>query len=111
VRVTWSPVALRRVDEIVDHMSRERPGTAAQWAEGLFDLVYRLRTFPDSGRMVPELGQPSIRELIYGEYRVVYKVEGSKIGVLTVHHGRRQFPVSEPRRRTAPFTRRSAPRA
>jgi len=99
VRIIWSPVALRRVDEIVDHMSSDRPGAAAAWAEGLFDLVGRLRTFPDSGRTVPELGQPSIRELIYGEYRVVYKVEGSRIGVLTVRHGRRRFEVSEPRRR------------
>ena len=98
MRVVWSPVALRRVEEIVDHLSSDRPGAAAEWAEGLFDLVGRLKAFPDRGRMVPELGQSSIRELIYGDYRVVYRVEGSKIGVLTVRHGRRRFEVSEPRR-------------
>ena len=101
MRVIWSPLALRRVAEIVDQMSSDRPATAVKWAEDLFDLVGRLRTFPDRGRIVPELGQPSIRELIYGDYRVVYKVEGAKIGVLTVRHGRRQFEVSEPRPRIA----------
>jgi plasmid stabilization system protein ParE len=80
VRIVWSPVA------------------ALEWAQGLFELVRRLREFPDRGRVVPELGQPSIRELIYGDYRVVYRIEGSRIGVLTVRHGRRQFEVSEPRR-------------
>jgi toxin ParE1/3/4 len=83
----------------MDHMSSDRPGTAAKWAEGLFDLVGRLQAFPDRGRVVPELRQPSIRELIYGDYRVVYRIDGSKIGVLTVRHGRRRFEVSEPRKR------------
>ena len=97
MRIVWSPVALSRVEEIVEYLSSERPGTAASWVEGLFDLVHHLRAFPDRGRIVPELRQPSIRELIYGEYRVVYRVERSKIEVLTVRHGRRQFEVSEPR--------------
>jgi plasmid stabilization system protein ParE len=92
-------VALRRVEEIADHMSGDRPGAAADWVAGLFDLVGRLPTFPNRGRIVPELGQSSIRELIYGDHRVVYKVEASRIGILTVRHGRRQFEVSEPRRR------------
>lgn len=99
MRIVWSPVALRRIEEIVENMSSDRPAAAAGWSEGLFDLVGRLQEFPDRGRMVPELGHPSIRELIYGDYRVVYKIEGAKIEVLTVRHGRRTFEVSEPRRR------------
>jgi plasmid stabilization system protein ParE len=97
VKVVWSPVALQRVEDIVDYMQSDRSGAAAEWAAGLFDTVGRLRSFPDRGRMVPELGQPSTREVIYGDYRVVYRIEGSKIEVLTVRHGRRRFEVSEPR--------------
>lgn len=100
MKIVWSPVALQRIEEIVDHISSDRPGAAAEWAEGLFDLVGRLESFPDRGRTVPELGQASIRELIYGDYRVVYKIEGAKVGILTVRHGKRRFEVSEPRRRS-----------
>ena len=92
-------MALNRIEEIVDHISSDRPVAAAEWAAGLFDLVGRLQSFPDRGRMVPELRQPSIRELIYGDYRVVYRIEGAKIGILTVRHGKRRFEVSEPRQR------------
>ena len=99
MKIVWSPVALQRIDEIVDHIASDRPDAAVEWAEKLFDLVGRLQSFPDRGRMVPELGQASIRELIYGDYRVVYKIEGAKIGILTVRHGKRRFEVSEPRRR------------
>lgn len=92
-------MALRRVTEIVDYISRDRPDAAARWAEGLFALVDQLEAHPGRGRIVPEIGRPAIRELIYGEYRIVYKVQATSVGILTVRHGRRQFAASEARRR------------
>ncbi len=65
--VRWSLLALRRMSEIVDYISRDRPEAARRWAEGVFDAVDQLEGFPDQGRVVPEVGRPSIRELIYGE--------------------------------------------
>lgn len=92
-------LALRRMSEIVDYISRDRPEAARQWAEGVFDAVDELGSFPGQGRVVPEVGRPSIRELIHGEYRVIYKVEAKAIGVLTVRHGRRRFDPREVRGR------------
>ncbi|WP_417784423.1 type II toxin-antitoxin system RelE/ParE family toxin [Terasakiella pusilla] len=43
--------------------------------EDLFSAVERLADFPESGRMVPELGSPRIRELIFGTYRVIYSAK------------------------------------
>lgn len=87
------------MSEIVDYISRDRPEAARKWAEGVFDAVGQLERFPGQGRVVPEVGRPSIRELIYGEYRVIYKVQATAIGVLTVRHGRRRFDPREVRRR------------
>ena len=95
MRVQWSLLALRRASEIVDYIARERPDAARGWAEGLFDLVAGLERFPGRGRVVPETGRPSIRELIYGEYRIIYKVQEKTVGILTVRHGRRQFDRRE----------------
>jgi len=50
--------------EIVDYISRDRPDAARKWAEGVFDAVDELANFPDQGRVVPEVGRPSVRELI-----------------------------------------------
>ena len=83
--------------EIVGYISRDRPDAARQWAEGVFDAVDQLASFPGQGRVVPEVGRPSIRELIHGEYRVIYKVEAKAIGILTVRHGRRRFDPRETR--------------
>ena len=95
MRVRWSLLALQRVAEIVDYISGDRPEAARDWAARLFDVVDRVAGFPDQGRVVPEVGRPSIREVIYGEYRIIYKVEAKAIGILTVRHGRRRLEPRE----------------
>jgi len=87
------------MSEIVDYISRDRPDAARKWAEGVFDAVNELASFPGQGRVVPEVGRPSVREVIHGEYRVIYKVEAKAIGILTVRHGRRRFDPREVRGR------------
>jgi plasmid stabilization system protein ParE len=41
--------------------------------------VDRLELHPRSGRAVPELGQPSIREVIVRNYRIVYQLVGGEV--------------------------------
>ncbi len=60
----------------------------------LFDSVERLADFPESGRVVPEVGVRRIRELIFGAYRVIYTVK-DKVEILTVHRGSQLLDVSE----------------
>ena len=90
---------MRRMSEIVDYISRNRPDAARKWAAGVFDAVDELAIFPGQGRVVPEVGRPSVREFIHGEYRVIYKVEAKAIGILTVRHGRGRFDPREVRGR------------
>jgi plasmid stabilization system protein ParE len=53
---------------------------------GLFDAVERLAELPQSGRVVPEVGVRRIRELIFGAYRVIYRVR-DRVEILTVRRG------------------------
>ena len=59
--------------------------------DGLFDVVGKLVQFPRRGRVVPEVGRPEIRELLYEGYRVVYRVDQKQVLLLTVRHQRRRF--------------------
>lgn len=64
------------------------------WTVGrLVEAVARVATFPASGRVVPELGDPAVREVIHGAYRVVYELTGDALTVLTVFRSARQFPL------------------
>ena len=56
--------------------------------------VERLADFPNSGRVVPELKDPVIREILFGSYRIVYRVKGDLVELLTVYHGARLLDPS-----------------
>ena len=65
MRVDWTDLALDRADEIAQHIAEDDREAAVRWMVGLFDAADRLSDFPESGRMVPELGQREVRELVW----------------------------------------------
>jgi toxin ParE1/3/4 len=87
LRIVWSPLAIERAYEASKYIARNKPETARSWLDGIFDAVDRLEAFPQSGRMVPEIGLPEYRELVYRKsYRVVYYVDKSSVRILTVRN-------------------------
>ena len=58
--------------------------------ERFFEETEILESFPLSGRIVPELKDETIRELIFGNYRIIYRIFSKKVvDILTIHHGNR----------------------
>ncbi len=94
MKVEWSPQALERVSEIARYIAKDNPDAAEQWVSELFDSVERLVDFPESGRIVPEVGVRRIREVIFGAYRVIYRVK-DKVQILTVRRGSQLLNPSE----------------
>lgn len=88
MKTIWSPLAIDRTTEIAEYIARDNPSAAMIWVETLFDKVQLLKSSPKSGRVVPETHREDIRELIYGNYRIIYRVEKNKVSVLTVRHGK-----------------------
>jgi len=95
VKVLWSPLAVERVSEIAQYIARDNPSAAEKWVKTIFNKVGRLKTFPQSGRPLPETGDQSIRELIHGNYRIIYRIEKIRVSILTVRHGKQILPVEE----------------
>jgi plasmid stabilization system protein ParE len=60
---------------------------ASLFAIDVLSAVDRLIDFPYSGRSVPELNDPAIREILFGSYRIVYRVKSDMVELLTVYHG------------------------
>ncbi len=89
--VVFSPQANQDLLEIVRFISKDKPGAARAWMSALRKSVDKLAKFPQLGRVVPEYGDETIRELLKGQYRIVYKIDSPKktIAVLTVHHSMR----------------------
>ena len=95
MKIIWSPLAIDRVSEIAAYIAQENPTAAEKWVDTVFRKVEDLQDFPESGRVVPETENKAIRELIYGNYRLIYRLEEKRISVLTVRHGKQILPVDE----------------
>ena len=61
----------------------------------IFESVERLEAFPLSGRIVPEINQENIREIILGSYRIVYLFKAETVFILTVFHGSKLLKISD----------------
>ncbi len=96
-QIRWSAESVRDLEEIHDFIARNSPRYAAAVAERLVAAVGRLERFPESGRVVPELDEPQVREVIHGSYRIVYELRGELVEVLTVFRASRLFPLLDRR--------------
>jgi toxin ParE1/3/4 len=95
MKIVWSPLAVDRVSEIAGYIAQDNPVAAESWINTVFKKVEDLKAFPESGRIVPETDNKTIRELIYGHYRIIYRLEEKRLSVLTVRHGKQVLPVDE----------------
>jgi plasmid stabilization system protein ParE len=95
MKVIWSPLALERANEIADYIAEDDAKAARVFSIDIFGAVARLKTFPNSGRVVPEVKRPNIREIIFGNYRVIYRVERKRVSILTVRHGKQRLPLKK----------------
>ena len=92
-RVIWTRQAIEDVEAIKAYVSRDSQRYAALLAERLVAAVSRLERFPQSGRVVPEVGDASLREVVYGNYRLVYRLHAGVVEIVTVYHGARLLRV------------------
>ena len=88
-RVIWTRGAVEDVEAVKAYVARDSVRYATLLAERIVAAVDRLESFPESGRMVPEVGDESIREIIHGAYRIVYRIKAESVEVVTVHHAAR----------------------
>jgi len=95
VKIIWSPLAIDRASEIAEYIARDKPSAAEKWVNTIFSKVEQLRSSPEIGRIVPEIRNEQFRELIYGNYHIIYRVEKKQISILTIRHGRQILPISE----------------
>jgi toxin ParE1/3/4 len=89
--VLWAGPALRELEEALDYIALDNPRAAEQLGRKIHAAVSRLEAFPDSGRIVPELGDPLLREVIHEPFRVIYeRGEGGEVRVLAVVRAERE---------------------
>lgn len=89
--VRWTRHALRRLDEIGRHISKDNPAAAARIVSAIARAVDQLRIAPGRGRPGRVRGT---RELVIvgTPYLVAYRVGANDIEILTIQHGAQLWP-------------------
>ncbi len=95
MKIVWSPLAIDRATEIAEYISLDDPAAAQSWIDTVFKQVGVLKSSPELGRIVPEISRKDIREIILGNYRIIYRNEKKCVSILTIRHGKQILPVSE----------------
>ena len=85
-KIIWSELALDDLKNIHDYISKDSIIYANRVIEKIIQRIDKLENFPKSGRVVPELNNNSIRELIQNNYRIIYKVTAQEIFIVSIHH-------------------------
>jgi toxin ParE1/3/4 len=95
MRIIWSPLAVERISEISDYLAEDNPDAAITWVESIFKIIERFIDYPEMGCVVPELDKPNTREIIHGNYRIIYKILQENIHILTVRYLKQILPTEE----------------
>lgn len=95
MKIIWSPLAVDRASKIADYIAQDKPSAAEKWINTVFSKVEQLKSSPEIGRIVPEINNTQFREIIYGNYRIIYRLEKKRISILTIRHGKQILPINE----------------
>jgi len=90
-KVILTPQSLDDLEEIVTFIAKGNPERARTFGNELIDRALSVATFPERGRVVPEIGDPAVREIIHGSYRIIYEISPDRqtVYALRFWHGAR----------------------
>lgn len=89
--VIWTEPALQDLDTIADYIALDDPQAAKRLVQRVFGHIEQLVEHPESGSPVPEMQQSCYRQIVETPCRVFYRYDGSRVLVLSVMRGERQF--------------------
>ncbi len=92
--VVWAESAYAALDEVIAYIAQDSPQAAVRVLDGALEAAARLAAFAERGRVVPELADPTIREVFVHRYRLLYRVERERVVVVAFLHGARDFAKS-----------------
>lgn len=92
MKIIWSPLSVERLADISGYIADNNHEASIKWVESVFQIIEQLEQYPESGRVVSEINKSNIRELIFRDYRIIYKIHQEEIYILTIRHFKQILP-------------------
>lgn len=90
-RVVWTEPGWSNLEAAADYIAQDSPRYAAGLVREARDASRSLAHFANRGRVVPEIGDPAVRELFVWRYRLIYRVTDQEVEVLAFIHSARDL--------------------
>ena len=94
VEIEWSSTAQNDLNDIIDYIAKDSVEYALSFYEQIREKTENLTKFPKIGRIVPELDDPNIRELILRNYRLIYRILEENVQIVRLFHGSRLLDLN-----------------
>lgn len=94
-KIIWTDDGIKSFEDIIQYISNDSTYYASEFAKRILSSIENLPEFPYMGRIVPEYNNPDLREIIYQNYRILYKIRGNAVYLILVIHGSRHLPEIE----------------
>lgn len=95
MKVLWTEQAFERLKELSVYIEVDSSVAASNFINKLIERGESIGQFPKTGRKVPEIDSEEIREIIEGNYRMVYRIKNEEVEILTVFECHREFPEED----------------
>jgi toxin ParE1/3/4 len=94
--IEFAVSAVDDLEEIRDWYAEQQvPDVGMRLLREIFERVGQLADFPESGRIVPELAIPRLRELVHPPFRIVYRIDDARIVIVRVWRSERLLKMPE----------------
>ena len=86
MKVRFTPTGRMHFLDAIAYIFRDNPSAAVKLREKAEKVLSRLKTYPESGRLIPEFPDLPFREVIVRPYRFFYKIKNDTVWVIAVWH-------------------------
>lgn len=90
VRITWTEISIEDLREIFDFIAQDSIRYATLTSNKIYNKAQGITANPYVGRIVPEFNENFLREVIVGDYRIIYRIKSEEhVDILRVYHSAR----------------------
>lgn len=86
-KIRWSPRAASNFEDICNYIAKNSDLYAIIFAKRVNAIIKDIPQFPKAGRVVPEYRDENLREKIYENYRIIYRIKRGFIEIVAICHG------------------------
>src|SRR4051794_37791420 len=92
MRMRWTNTARNDLRAIKAYIARDSLRYANRVVQRIRGAIAVLKTFPEMGARLEEWSRLNAREIVVGNYRVIYCIKAKRIWIVTIIHAARLLP-------------------